>query len=632
MHLQSLAHLLLALALCFDAPLALAQQGEEVEEEQEEGQAIEEGSEPPRRSLFNLPGGRRERRRPPGEDASPQGEDRAESAEQATPAEPDARARRRRRTAARPPREIPPYERVPIPDRWRIVEALGVNERWYDPYNQNTLKADRPIFGTQDLFFNLSVISDLTVEPRRIPTPVGLQANQSPGSLDIFGDGDQLGVVQNLIISTALIKGDTVFRPPDYELRFTTVLNANYQEVETIGVLYADPTRGRTRTDWHVGVQDLFIDYHIRNKTDRYDFDSIRVGVQPFTSDFRGFIFQDNQPGVRLFGNFANNRLQYNLAYFRRMEKDTNSGLNEWFNFRDDDVFAANLYYQDFPILGFQLQTTVIYNRNREGGETHYNRNSFLQRPAPVGDGRGHDYDVVYLGINGDGHIDRLNLTFSTYLAVGEDDHNPIAGRQQDILAYFAAAEASYDRDWYRLKVFGFYASGDDDPLDGTAGGFDAIFENPQFAGADTSFWQRQSIPFIFGGGVALQGRNAIIPSLRTSKEEGQSNFVHPGIGMVGFGADLDILPELRLETNVAWLTFADTSSLRFLRNQAEVDNEIGWDVSGALIYRPLFTQNVILRVAGAVLIPGEGMEDLFRAEGSMDPFYSILANLILTY
>ncbi|MEM9232684.1 MAG: hypothetical protein AAGA69_00420, partial [Pseudomonadota bacterium] len=36
---------------------------------------------------------------------------------------------------------------LPVPDRWRLVEAIGVEEKWYDPYNQNTLKGDRPILG-----------------------------------------------------------------------------------------------------------------------------------------------------------------------------------------------------------------------------------------------------------------------------------------------------------------------------------------------------------------------------------------------------------------------------------------------------------------------------------------------------
>ena len=77
-----------------------------------------------------------------------------------------------------------------------------------------------------------------------------------------------------------------------------------------------------------VGVQELFFDYHIRNTSDRYDFDSFRIGIQPFQADFRGFLFQDQQLGLRFFGTRDNNRFQYNVAAFWRLEKDTNSGLN----------------------------------------------------------------------------------------------------------------------------------------------------------------------------------------------------------------------------------------------------------------------------------------------------------------
>ncbi|HET9427561.1 MAG TPA: hypothetical protein VFO69_04305, partial [Allosphingosinicella sp.] len=45
-----------------------------------------------------------------------------------------------------PPPEAFPAEHIAIPDRWRLIETLGVvRERWWDPYNQNTLKGDRPI-------------------------------------------------------------------------------------------------------------------------------------------------------------------------------------------------------------------------------------------------------------------------------------------------------------------------------------------------------------------------------------------------------------------------------------------------------------------------------------------------------
>ena len=55
------------------------------------------------------------------------------------------------------------------------------------------------------------------------------------------------------------------------------------------------------------------------------------------------------------------------------------------------------------------------------------------------------------------------------------------------------------------------YASGDDDPYDDTETGYDAIFENPVFAGADTSYWIRQSIPFAGGGrAISVNGRGGM--------------------------------------------------------------------------------------------------------------------------
>ncbi|MFB3063087.1 MAG: hypothetical protein ACE1ZL_00170, partial [Gammaproteobacteria bacterium] len=78
-----------------------------------------------------------------------------------------------------------------MPDRWRIVSALGYSERWWDPYSgNNVLKADRPAFG-DDWFFNLKVVSDSSFEFRKFPLPVGGSTTERPGSLDIFGSGDQ---------------------------------------------------------------------------------------------------------------------------------------------------------------------------------------------------------------------------------------------------------------------------------------------------------------------------------------------------------------------------------------------------------------------------------------------------------
>jgi hypothetical protein len=180
----------------------------------------------------------------------------------------------------------------------------------------------------------------------------------------------------------------------------------------------------------------------------------------------------------------------------------------------------------------------------------------FIQRPASIFEERTRNYEVTYLGYSGDGHFDRVNLTTSVYYAFGQQSSTRLAGKKEDISAFFMAAEASMDFDWLRPRISALWSSGDDDPFDDEANGFDAIFENPQFAGADTSFIIRQNVPLIGGGGIALMGRNGIIPSLRPSKEQGQSNFINPGIQMIGVGADADLLPELRLSAELELFPF----------------------------------------------------------------------------
>ena len=537
--------------------------------------------------------------------------------------------KRRSKSPLPPALAMPDYNLVGLPDRWRLVEALGVNEKPWDPYNQSTLKGDRPIFGTDDWFMNLQLISDTVIEPRRIPVPAGIAVARGT-NLDIFGQGEQLAINQNWIASISVFQGDTAFKPPEWEFRVTGVANINYLKTEEDGLVNANPQDGDDRFDYWFSLLDAFAERHLWDRNDRYDFDSLRVGIQPFISDFRGFLLDDANLGARLFGTFVNNRIQYNVAYFRRIEKDINSGLPKVLDLRDDNILMANAYYEDFPVLGFTLQGIVAYNWNRET-DIQVDKNRFRQRPAPFGNALAKDYDVVYLGLNGDGHFDRLNFNFSFYYAVGDESLNQVQPFPLDstISAFFAAAEASVDFDWARVKAFGLFGSGDDDPYDNHSAAFDSIFDNPNFAGAETSYWIRQTIPLVFGGGVTLSGRNSVINSLRTSKDQGQSNFVNPGIGLVGVGTDLDILPQLRLIGNFSWLTFVHTQPLELLRQQPNIHKSIGFDLSGGIIYRPLFIENVVLQATAAFLVPGKGLKDLYPDN---DLYYSAVANIILTY
>lgn len=551
---------------------------------------------------------------------------RAAAAEQPSPL-PDPNARSRLGAVA-PARASASAERIAVPDRWRIADTLGlVEQRWFDPYNPNTLKGDKPLH--DDWFLALTVISDTVAEARKLPTPVGPQATSNAGSLDIFGSPRQQLYNQNLIVSLAYLKGDTTFRPQDWEWRLTPVFNFNYTEAEESRLLGIDPRGGDNRSDEHLGLQEAFVDYHIRNVSVRYDFDSLRFGIQPLNLDFRGFLFQDNPLALRVFGTRDNNRFQYNLFLARRLEKDSNSGLNEaGKRLRADDLLGANLYWQDFPTLGFFSQWVWVHNRNRESSRVFYDQNGFLARPASIGTERPREYDVSYLGYNGDGHFGRLNLTVASYLAVGREKNGVFTDQPRDILAGMVAFEASVDYSWLRPRLSAFWASGDGNPLDDEANGFDAIFENPIFAGADTSFWIRQAVPFIGGGGVALSSRNGLLNSLRSSKEHGQSNFANPGTVLLGLGADLDLTPTTRLSLNANQLWFEDTASLQLARNQPAIDREIGTDLSASLIWRPWMSQNIVLRASYAQLLSSRGFAQLFDID---DP-YSLLLNLTLSY
>ncbi len=535
-----------------------------------------------------------------------------------------------------PPTPLMPRESVSVPDRWRIVDAIVPLKPWYDPYNHNVLKGDKPFepfakWGP-DWFLSLSGISDTLIETRRLPTPPGAQSSLRPGANDQFGRPRQTVLVETLILSIGVLKGNTTFKPPDYEFRFVPVFQVNQALISEVRGLRVDPREGKKRTDTHLAIQELFGDVHLRNVSVRYDFDSLRVGIQPFISDFRGFIFQDVPIGIRLFGIRDNNQIQYNLAYFRRLEKDTNSGLNDINQVpRRDHLLVANIYKQDFPVLGHTTQATIIHNINLESGPDYYDNNRFLIRPAVVGDVRPHNYRVTYLGLNGDGHFGVWNLTSSFYAALGVDDRNPIAQKRQKIRAGFAAAELSRDFSWLRVRANALIASGDKNPFDGKATGFDAILENPQFAGADTSFFIRQAVPLIGGGGVALSGRNGILPSLRSSKDQGQSNFVNPGLSLVGFGADADLTPEVRVLGNISKLNFMNTSVLGVLRNQTPPSKDLGIDVSMGIQYRPFMSQNVVFNASAAALLPGKGLKQLYE-ENRRGPQYSILMNLLLTY
>lgn len=509
-----------------------------------------------------------------------------------------------------------PQDFEPVPDRWRIEPPpyeRNVKGHWYDPYNQNVLKGDSPILG-EDIFLRLTGTSKSVLEGRSAPLPSGASAAHA-GSFSFFGQNDAIIYDQKFAARVELQKGATAFKPFEWQIVVEGVVNVNGLSVFENGAVSPNVRDGTDRTTDDAALQEAALEVHLKDLSSNYDFISTKIGRQPFNSDFRSLIFSDVNQGVRLFGSANGNRYQYNLIYFNMAEKDTNSGLNT-FALRDQQIAIANLYVQDFLVLGYTTQLSLHYDHDEgtAAGLT-YDRQGFLVRPDPVGIARPHNVDVAYLGWASEGHIGWLNISHAFYEALGHDTNNPIAGRDVDINGQMAFLELSMDRDWMRYQASVFFSSGDDKPRDGTARGFDTILDAPKVLGGEVSYWNHQSIRITDRGGVALMQPDSLIPDLRSSKIQGQANFVNPGILMFNLGASADLTPKVRVIGNANYIRFVETAPLELLLKQPNIRGDVGVDVGLGLEYRPLLNNNIILKTFAGLLQPVGGFRDIF--EGS---------------
>ena len=518
-----------------------------------------------------------------------------------------------------------PANAEPVPDRWRIGftpwrrYTSGRTDMPYesppalwDPYRQSLLKGDAPILG-QDIFLNLTAESEILFEARRLPTGSGVSAAR-PNSGEFFGKSEQLSSQNNFSLAIELFEGETVFKPVHWAIRLRPVFNVNYLDTQENGVISPNPASGTTRLRSWYALQEGFVELHLGDLSDTYDFYAMRVGNQAFNSDFRGFIFNDINFAGRLFGNIDNNLYQYNLAVFDMREKESNSGLNT-FDQRDQRVLIANLFRQDFLTKGYTAQ--VSFHANFDDGRTHADKNGFPVRPAPFGTTIPHDVTAYYLGWTGDGHIGRVNVNHAFYQVFGHDDFNGLAGRPVDINAQMGALEVSYDHDWIRYKASFFYASGDGKAEDSQANGFDSILDNANFTGGPFSYYVHQGFN-LAGSSVGLKSPSSLVPDFRTSKIEGQANFVNPGIFLWGVGTEIEVTPKLRSFINVNYLRFAETEPIKTALLTDEIDSELGLDLSIGFQYRPLLTDNIIISAGFGTLIPGQGFRDIYKR--STDP------------
>jgi hypothetical protein len=517
-------------------------------------------------------------------------------------------------------RQSPHFE--PVEDRWRVGfpewDRYGkghpvaddypyIEGTILDPYNQNVLKGDYPIHG-QDTFLRITGKSLTLFEARQVPTATTpFEATRNQAAANFFGDPDQWFMNQNFVLSIDLFKGDTSFKPNDWRVKIEPVFNLNHLVADELAVVQPDVRAGTSRFRQDFALEEWFVEAKVADLSMDYDFASIRAGSQYFSSDFRGLIFADVNRAVRLFGTRNANRDQFNLIWFDQTEKETNSVLNT-FDDRHQTTVIGNYYRQDFIWPGYTAEASFHYNHDRPS--FLIDKNGFLARPDAAGVFAPHDVRSYYLGLAGNGHMGRINVSNAAYYVFGKDRLNPIAGESQEINAWMAALELSYDRDWMRFRTSYFYASGDEDLFDGQAKGFDAIFDNPNFAGGEFSYWNRQAVRLF---GVNLVNRLSLVPNMRSSKFQGTTNFVNPGLHLINVGVDADLTPRLKVIHNTNFLWFEHTEIVERFLFQDNLHNFIGVDTSLGLEYRPLLNNNIMLIGGVSALAPGRGFSDLYR-------------------
>ncbi|MFM8953031.1 MAG: hypothetical protein ACKOOF_08240 [Planctomycetaceae bacterium] len=532
---------------------------------------------------------------------------------------------------------------VPMEDRWRI--GLPPWDRYgrghprlddypfapgtiFNPYTQNLLKEDFPVVG-QHTFFDLRAGSRTITNFRQVPTPdTPFESTPTPGQDDFFGDPNGFLFLQYYTFAIELNHGDKTFKPNDWRIRIAPVINQNYLEVYEYGVVRPDVEDGRRRYRGFASLEEWFLEFKLADVSPTYDFISFRGGSQPFTSDFRGFIFSDLNRAIRLFGTRLSNQDQFNLVVFDQREKDTNSFLNT-FESRGQNIIIANYYRQDFVWPGHTVQASFHYDYDQKS--LHYDDNGFLVRPDPVGLAQPHEVNACYVGMASDGHINELNVTSAFYYAFGHDTLNPQALQPIDIGATMAAVELSYSPDWIRFRSSFFFASGDNDINDGRGGGFDGIIDNTQFAGGEFSFWVRQQIKLL---GTNLKNLLSIYPDLRaTNKWQSQANFVNPGLQLYNAGIDFELTPRTRLVTNCNFLFFDTTNVLESFVFQDHISKSIGTDLSLGVESRPLLNNNWIFRAGVSGLVVGDGFRDLYGSlGGDLDNLFAAFTDLELTF
>ena len=410
-----------------------------------------------------------------------------------------------------------------------------------------------------DWFVSLGAISDTLVELRRLPTPVGaadLDPRQRASTSS--ARASRRSSPRRSSSSLALIKGNTTFKPPDYEFRIVPAFNVQPRRGR------GDPRAARrSAPGHHAQRQPRGAAGSLRRRAPAQRLGPLRLRLDPR----RHPAVHLGLPRLPLPGRARSacassarattTSGSTTSAWFRRLEKDTNSGLNDVTTraARATTTFVANALPPGLPVARLHLagapSVLNVQPRGRRGD--FFDDNGFLERPAVLGDARAARLHASPTSATAaTATFGALEPPTSVYLALGRDERHPLAQQR-----------AGHPRRLRRRRALARLQLGARAPVRAVRSRATRIPSTGRPRASTRSSRTRSSpaptrasgsarpIPLIGGGGVALSGRNGVLASLRSSKDQGQSNFVNPGLLLLGVGADVDLTPQLRAIGNV---------------------------------------------------------------------------------
>ncbi|KJU87591.1 conserved hypothetical protein, secreted [Candidatus Magnetobacterium bavaricum] len=317
----------------------------------------------------------------------------------------------------------------------------------------------------------------------------------------------------------------------------------------------------------------------------------VRAGVQEYTPDLIGSIYKDTDLGVRVYGKLSNG-VDWSFYAAQRIENDLLSGYNSPSDLRDQQIFIAHL---QFNVASQLVKPSLSFNHDREG-DHKFGR-----------EGKYEKVDVIYPGVTTYGDVGPFKLLTGLYGVFGMQRDVVLLGKiplkDQQVSAFAGYFDLALPAGIFTPHVGFFYASGDDDPTDNKAHGFDSISDRVDVWGAHGIIINdRISLP----GGITVIRAHSPYTSLRDG--DASSNFVNPGVSAANLGLIITPIKPLTIDTNLTYFWWNKTAVLEALVGPVGKNVGLEWNADVNYDINKWFT----IYLAGAVFWADKDMAKIY--------------------